>query len=404
MCITPCMVPEVGPVACRYCWQCRKNRVNDLVGRCIAESYHSTETLAVTLTYSDDALEQESRETGENRRAHAATLVYADFQRFMKRLRKAGYAVRYIVAGEYGSRKGRAHWHAILFFQGKAPQVVGDPEAVQGDEVALDCRINWPHWTAGYSYFQRPDYGGFAYLLKYVLKDTDQAVARHHLAMSKKPPLGAEYFRALALQHVEENISPQTALYVFRDQFDGKQQRREFMLQGRMREIYVETFLEAYKARYDRPYPQSEFLEEQQDRLLRRETQEIPFEEFAKKFWAQSEYDRQTIPRQSAARLAKEREAEKAAEVERIGQRVLKYVLGWEDTLVAFRLDGKLEIKVDGNKQSWTGDAKSFAEKLSSIGAQKSQINQWYAWISQACPKGRENLYLDPDTLRNLRE
>ena len=28
-----------------------------------------------------------------------------------------------MIAGEYGERKGRAHWHAVLFFKGKVPSL-----------------------------------------------------------------------------------------------------------------------------------------------------------------------------------------------------------------------------------------------------------------------------------------
>ena len=45
------------------------------------------------------------------------TLVVADVQKFMKRLRKhfTGTRVRFYLAGEYGSRNFRPHYHAILY-------------------------------------------------------------------------------------------------------------------------------------------------------------------------------------------------------------------------------------------------------------------------------------------------
>ena len=79
-------------MACRNCRQCRKNRVNDLVGRCIAEQTRSKQTYAITLTYKGDG-------------PGTAYLRYEDVQKFVKRLRSEGYTVRYIVADEYGSVK-----------------------------------------------------------------------------------------------------------------------------------------------------------------------------------------------------------------------------------------------------------------------------------------------------------
>lgn len=66
-----------------------------------------------TMTYADDHLPA------------SRSLEYRDVQLFMKRLRKemkgvspgprGTYPVRFFVAGEYGGRTKRPHWHAILF-------------------------------------------------------------------------------------------------------------------------------------------------------------------------------------------------------------------------------------------------------------------------------------------------
>lgn len=246
MCITPSNLSEIGLVACRNCWQCRANRVNDLVGRCIAEQKVSTGTLAVTLTYAGDT-------------PNSSTLVYADFQKFVKGLRNNGYSVRYIVAGEYGTVKGRAHWHAVLFFTGLVP------------EVPFETRIQWEHWEHGFSYFQTAEYDGFKYLLKYALKEQEKAGSDSHLAMSKKPPLGHDWFIQLADQYVDQGLSPKTPVYTFRDVFDRKGKRREFWLQGRMREIFLEQYLARYEGCYGEPYPCSEFVEEQEDKWAAQE-------------------------------------------------------------------------------------------------------------------------------------
>ena len=245
VCITPCRLPEGGEVSCRNCWQCRENRVNDLIGRCIAEQNSSDHTVAVTLTYRGDT-------------PHAGTLVYKDIQDFFKRVRKAGFSVRYIVAGEYGSKKGRTHWHAILFFKGACPDVV------------FDKRIKWKLWPAGFSYFQRPDYKGFKYVLKYTLKDQDACVHVNHLAMSKKPPLGHDHFMETAQKYVNHSLSPQSAEYSFRDIFTPKGERRKFWLQGRMRELFLERYIELYKEIKGVDYPYSEFIELHEDKMIRR--------------------------------------------------------------------------------------------------------------------------------------
>ena len=236
MCSTPNRLDDGTEVACRKCWQCKRNRVNDLVGRCIAESKYATQTYAVTLTYANDA--------GVN----AVSLVYKDVQDFMKRLRKR-YKVRYICAGEYGTAKGRAHWHIILFFQGEAPK------------IEEDVRVNWKYWPQGFSYFQQPDWKGFQYVLKYVLKDTDLDSADSHLAMSKKPPLGYEFFNELAKTHVEQAVIPRSYKYKVGGIKKDNGTEKVFMMQGKTRENFMNAFKDGWIQKYGKE-PQSEFYDE----------------------------------------------------------------------------------------------------------------------------------------------
>ena len=236
MCRTPNRLDDGTEVACRKCWQCKRNRVNDLVGRCIAESKYATQTYAVTLTYANDA--------GVN----AVSLVYKDVQDFMKRLRKR-YKVRYICAGEYGTAKGRAHWHIILFFKGKAPK------------IEEDVRVNWKYWDKGYSYFQQPDWKGFQYVLKYVLKDTDLDSADSHLAMSKKPPLGYEFFEELAKEHVKQAVLPRSYKYKIAGVRKDNGTEKVFMMQGKTRDNFMKAFKKGWVEKYGKE-PSSEFYEE----------------------------------------------------------------------------------------------------------------------------------------------
>lgn len=236
MCVAAITLDDGTEVACRNCWQCKRNRVNDLVGRCIAESRFSEATYAVTLTYGDSS--------GVN----AVTLVYKDVQDFLKRLRKR-YKVRYIVAGEYGTKKGRAHWHIVLFFKDKAP------------EVKQDARVDWKYWPHGFSYFQQPDWKGFQYVLKYVLKDSSLDSHDSHLAMSKKPPLGHEFFMQLAQNHVDQAVPPRSYKYKISGVRKDNGDEKVFMMQGTTRENFMTAFKEGWLEKYDSE-PLSEFFNE----------------------------------------------------------------------------------------------------------------------------------------------
>lgn len=239
MCIAPVKLDDGTEVGCRECWQCRKRRVNDYVGRCIAESKFSKKTYAVTLTYDGDQ--------GVN----AVTLIYKDVQDFLKRLRKK-HKCRYIVTGEYGSAKGRSHWHIILFFKDSWP------------EVTSNKRVDWKYWKHGFSYFQEPDWKGFEYCLKYVLKDQTSRQSDSHLAMSKKPPLGHEFFQQLAKQYVEQALVPQTYFYKFGDVRDYKNREKGFMMQGKTRENFMETFVNEWEDKYSHE-PLSELVTDYYD-------------------------------------------------------------------------------------------------------------------------------------------
>ena len=272
MCISPTNLKYGVQVPCRNCWQCHKNKVNDYVGRCIAEQQISKQVLAVTLTYAGDE-------------TNTATLVYDDIQRFMKRLKKVyktkdGNEVRFIVAGEYGSRNGRPHWHICLFFKGDSPEVVQFPDDLDAQEnmkvifprpwfeergkTDLWAQIQWHPWSSydnnGFVYFQPTDYHGFQYIMKYQLKDTTQKLSVSHFGSSKQPPLGHDYFMALAQWYVDNGLSPQSFFYSFPSVFDGKGKRRKFYIQGKSRDNFVWAFIEKWQQQRGTDHPHSELI------------------------------------------------------------------------------------------------------------------------------------------------
>lgn len=247
MCLTPSRLKDGTLVACRGCRVCLDNRLNDLVGRCVAEQHTSTETFAVTLTYAGDT-------------PKAVFLAYADVQNMLKRLRRDGFKVRYICAGEYGTKKGRAHWHIVLFFQGRAP------------DVEKDLRVNWEYWPHGFSYFQSPDYGGFRYVMKYALKDQDSRGHTKALSMSKKPPLGYDFFMEMVADLVDRQLPVHAPEYAFAHIKTKTGKARRYWLQGRMREMFLQRYCDLWQEKWGCEPPQSDWLVEQYlDRIARKE-------------------------------------------------------------------------------------------------------------------------------------
>lgn len=120
----PCLRPKtvIAPsglsvrIRCQRCAPCCEDKRRDWTGRCLAEAAHSKGAYAITLTYGTDR-----RIQGDRDKEGARRLRYDHVQKYLKRIRKAGYVIRYFIAGEYGRTKDRAHWHCLIFFQNAVP-------------------------------------------------------------------------------------------------------------------------------------------------------------------------------------------------------------------------------------------------------------------------------------------
>ena len=253
MCVNPVLIPSGQEIACRICWQCRENKVNDWVGRNLAESKTAKAAHSVTLTYGRD-------KKGDEDHLRAKILTYSDVQKYFKHLRADGYPCRYFAVGEYGSDKGRAHWHVMIYWQGSVP------------DHELNKRFNEKHWPHGWSFFELPSPASVRYICKYIQKDIGKDERQGHLAMSKKPPLGAEYFMLLAQKYVRQGLAPQDPYYWFPDAQNENGQPIKFYLKGRS----LELFLDEYVAEWGRVYPgrhipNSELVEKRLDELAARQ-------------------------------------------------------------------------------------------------------------------------------------
>lgn len=226
MCIAPVKVADGVLISCKKCWACEEVRVQDFTGRCMAENVTATKSYALTLTYG-----------GGYNNPDAYTLQYRDIQLMLKRLRISGYQARYICAGEYGSEGGRAHFHLMLFFDGKFPT----PE--------MEQRIEWEFWPHGFAYFEDPQATWVRYMIKYTLKNAKKG--GFPLRMSKKPPLGAEYFKTVAQRHVKAGTCPKDWKYGVDGQtrFCSDTEKEipwEFYLSGASRERFLDQYYERW--------------------------------------------------------------------------------------------------------------------------------------------------------------
>lgn len=157
-------------------------RVRHWTGRILAELQDGGTPWFCTFTYE-----------GGYDNPNAYWLDYRDIQLTFKKLRKAGFKFRYVIVGEYGSEKDRAHWHAVIIWHGSEPVGQFDTE-----------QYTWPFWNKGYSYIERPRnlQATVAYLLKYLLKDPNAK-----MRYSKMPALGENYLLEYARRHAREGLS-----------------------------------------------------------------------------------------------------------------------------------------------------------------------------------------------------
>lgn len=144
--------------------------------RCVHEAAMHDRNCFVTLTYDQAHLPRRS------------ALVYPDFQRFMKRLRKhARVPVRFFCCGEYGPLSGRPHYHACLFgFD------FDDATYWRKSDSGARCyrsRVLESLWPVGASELGRVTFESAAYVARYCLdKVNGQAAAAHYARVDSEGP------------------------------------------------------------------------------------------------------------------------------------------------------------------------------------------------------------------------
>lgn len=224
---------ELMTFACRRCDECIATRRHNWVARAMAEKTDHEYSYVIALTYSDET---------QAGRDGARMFCYADVSAFLKRLRAAARyeakiqlwsvvpQVRFLCAGEQGSRNGRCHWHLILYSNVDLTLVgkfrrSGVLVTHRRDMISVGKqkrRLNWSLWPYGFMTMQEPDQGGMNYVLSYCLKDqfiyekskdTMRVAKSENFAtglfrMSKRPSIGENWLMLKMESLLEKGAVP----------------------------------------------------------------------------------------------------------------------------------------------------------------------------------------------------
>lgn len=240
-------------VGCRKCRICMDNVVKDWTGRALAEKRCNKATFSVTLTYGRD-------ENGVDRHERAAVLTYSDMQKYFKRVRKNVGPMRYLLAGEYGTLKGRAHWHGIFFFRQAVPQ------------HKLFERFDDKLWPHGHQLWKKPEPSHVKYACKYIQKDAAQGHEQSKFVTSKEPPIGALYFVDRAMRMAAQRLPLNDLYYSFGEAKKKDGTPIKFYLKGATADLYRQSYITAWRLLHGRDdYLDTECVMEYVDRVHARE-------------------------------------------------------------------------------------------------------------------------------------
>lgn len=178
-------------IPCGHCLGCRLKKAKDWATRLEMEiATHPFNNWFLTITYDEANC--------------PSSLSKRDMQLFLKKLRKKG-TLRYFLAGEYGPKTARPHYHMILLNHD-----IGKTE--KWDSRLWKCEDLESIWGKGNILGAPAEASSIAYTTQYTVKkayelekDWPEGFEKPFILMSRRPGLGAEYI---------EIKKPKEAIYI----------------------------------------------------------------------------------------------------------------------------------------------------------------------------------------------
>jgi len=186
---------------CGQCRGCRLERSRQWAVRCMHEASLHEDNCFITLTYDNDHCPSDR------------SLNYGDYQRFMKRFRKRfkDSTIRFYMAGEYGEKFERPHFHACIFGFNFPDRTLW--KRTPSGALIYRSKLLEDLWPFGYSSVGDVTFESAAYVARYVMKKrTGKGVGDHYETtdfetgeikervpefnrMSLKPGIGYDWYR-----------------------------------------------------------------------------------------------------------------------------------------------------------------------------------------------------------------
>lgn len=225
-CISPVYVRKVMKfVPCGKCAFCIKKAIDAWCLRLHHEMEVSSSAFFITLTYDDEHLPP-----GEE-------LSKRDLQLFFKRLRKVNPGIRYFAIGEYGTEKGRPHYHAIIY-------------------NLVDLSLITDSWCdssgrpIGFVVGDRATMGRIRYMVEYMaLPAQDNGKAKAFRVMSRRPGIGSAYVDKWKGFHKARSDS---VVYIFETPNAMPRFYKDKIYNVHQRALVVQAAQE-YSAKYSKP-------------------------------------------------------------------------------------------------------------------------------------------------------
>lgn len=191
--------PSGLPSPCGQCMHCRINRSRVWSNRMVCEAMAHDETSFLTLTYSDEHLPSDSSLDPD----HHREFMYRFRDHYRRRF---GKRIRFFMAGEYGEKTQRPHYHYALFGYPHCPY--GGGRRVGGKFVpctCMHCQFLTDRWGLGNIFLGTLTSDSAQYVCKYISKsmtkpDDPRLMGRHpeFSLQSNKPGIGSQVIPEIA--------------------------------------------------------------------------------------------------------------------------------------------------------------------------------------------------------------